>query len=101
VGMARGRRLRDFAEVLSLFTSAELAAALGTKINAASNMRARGRIEARYWLPLIAAVNERGCYVLTPEMLCEWAHKRGPKPSLNRRQRSPRRSPVATTGPPP
>jgi hypothetical protein len=103
--MKRGGRkptLRDLSSVLALFSAAELAAALRVKYTTASMMRQRGWAEPAYWLPLIAAMSDRGLE-LSPAMLCQWAFERGPirpKPPVRSRS-APRRASLSATGPPP
>jgi hypothetical protein len=104
--MRRGGRkptLRDLSSVLALFSVGELAAALGVKYTTASMMRQRGWAEPAYWVPLIAAMSDRGLE-LTPAMLCQWAFERGPirpKPAARSRSSAPRRASLSATGPPP
>ena len=102
---SRGRKatLRAMPAVLTLFSNIELATALGLKYATAAAMKQRGWVDSAYWVPLVAAVHARD-RVLTYEMLCQWAHARGPTksspvshvPRPTRRSLSP-----AATGPPP
>ena len=99
VPMPHREPLTDFPAVLALFSNGELANALGVKYVTAAAMKLRGRVEPRYWYPLVTAVRARGGR-LTHRDVCRFAYELPSRPASTPGRRR-RRSSIATTGPPP